>query len=123
ATRLPAAQREPMVQFFRAVADTMIVIVRWVLLAAPLGVFALALGVGLRSGADVVGLLVQYVIVTCAATAGVVIMAIAFAIVWGRVYPGRFLVAVAPVLAVAFSTRSSLASLPLMVERVRDALD
>jgi len=122
ATRLPAAQREPMIGFLRAVADTMIVIVRWVLVAAPVGVFALSLGVGLRSGADVVGLLVQYVVITCAVTAGIVVMAYLFAILWGRVNPARFIGATAPVLAVAFSTRSSLASLPLMVERSRDAL-
>lgn len=123
ATRLPAAQRDPMVAFFRAVADTMIVIVRWVLLAAPLGVFALSLGVGLRSGADVVGLLVQYVAIACIVTAGIVVMAFLFAMIWGRVNPLRFLSAMAPVLAVAFSSRSSLASLPLMVERMRDAMD
>src|SRR5690606_10312256 len=122
ATRLPATQRDPMVGFFRAVADTMIVIVRWVLVAAPVGVFALSLGVGLRSGADVVGLLVHYVIITCVATAGIVVMAYFFAFVWGRVPPARFIGATAPVLAVAISTRSSLASLPLMVERTRDAL-
>ena len=49
-TRLPAVQRDLIVAFFRAVADAMIVIVRWVLIAAPVGVFALSLGVGLRSG-------------------------------------------------------------------------
>jgi proton glutamate symport protein len=123
ATRLPASQREPMVAFFRAVADTMIVIVRWVLFAAPLGVFALSLGVGLRSGADVVGLLVQYVVIACIVTAGIVVMAFLFAVIWGRANPLRFLTAAAPVLAVAFSSRSSLASLPLMVERMRDAMN
>ena len=40
-TRLPEHQRTILVQMFDAVADTMIVIVKWVLLAAPLGVFAL----------------------------------------------------------------------------------
>lgn len=123
ATRLPMTQREPMVGFFRAVADTVIVIVRWVLYAAPLGVFALSLGVGLRSGAEVVGLLVQYVVITSAITASIVIMAFLFALLWGRVNPLRFLNAIAPILAVAFSSRSSIASLPLMVERTRDALD
>jgi Na+/H+-dicarboxylate symporter len=112
-----------MVAFFRAVADTMIVIVRWVLYAAPLGVFALALGLGLTSGADIVGLILQYVAIACVVTLGVAIIAYVFAFVWGRVNPARFISATAPVLAVAFSTRSSLASLPLMVERMRDAMD
>jgi proton glutamate symport protein len=121
-TRLPAEQRNIIVAFFRAVAEAMIVIVRWVLVVAPLGVFALSLGVGLRSGFDVAGLLVQYVSVASGVTFGIVIMAILFAIFWGRANPARFLAASAPVLAVAFSTQSSLASLPLMVERARDAL-
>ena len=55
-------------------------------------------------------------------TALIVPLAFLFAILWGRVSPGRFLNATAPVLAVAISSRSSLASLPLMVERSRDAL-
>ena len=123
ATRLPAAQREPMVGFFRAVAETMIVIVRWVLYAAPIGVFALALGVGLISGAAIVGLIVQYVVIACVVTLGVAVMAYLFAFTWGRVSPARFIAATAPALAVAFSSRSSLATLPLMVERMRDAMD
>jgi Na+/H+-dicarboxylate symporter len=123
ATRLPAAQRDPMVAFFRAIADTMIVIVRWVLYAAPVGVFALALGVGLTSGADIVPLILQYIVIACVVTVGVAVMAYLFAFLWGRVNPARFMAATAPALAVAFSSRSSLATLPLMVERMRDAMD
>jgi Na+/H+-dicarboxylate symporter len=122
ATRLPTPQREPMVNFLRAVADTMIVIVRWVLVAAPLGVFALSLGVGVRSGLGAAGVLLQYLVIACGVTFGVAVMAFLFAAIWGRVGAGRFLNASAPVLAVAFSTQSSLASLPIMVERSRDAL-
>ncbi|HEV7690598.1 MAG TPA: dicarboxylate/amino acid:cation symporter [Hyphomonadaceae bacterium] len=122
ATRLPPGQRDPMVAFFRAVGDTMIIIVRWVLYAAPIGVFALALGVGLISGAAIVGLIVQYVVIACIVTFGVAVMAYLFAFIWGGVSPARFLSATAPALAVAFSSRSSLATLPLMVERMRDAM-
>lgn len=122
ATRLPAGQRLPLVAFFRAVADTMIVIVRWVLVAAPLGVFALSLGVGLRSGLGAAGLLLQYVVIVAGVTAGVVVIAVIAAVIWGRMRPGVYLSGAAPVLAVAVSTQSSLASLPLMVERTRDAM-
>lgn len=122
ATQLPAGQRQPMVAFFRAVADTMIIIVRWVLYVAPIGVFALALGVGLTAGVGIVGLIAQYIVIVSAVTALIVPMAFVFAIVWGRASVGRFTNATTPVLAVAISSRSSLASLPLMVERSRDAL-
>ncbi len=122
ATRLPATQREPMVAFFRSVAETMIVIVRWVLIAAPIGVFALSIGVGLRSGLGAAGILLQYIIIAVTITAGVAVIAFLFALFWGRMGPGKFLNGAAPVLAVAFSTQSSLASLPLMVERSRDEM-
>lgn len=122
ATQLPEAQRQPMVAFFRAVADTMIIIVRWVLYAAPIGVFALALGVGLTAGVGIVGLIAQYIVIVSAVTAAIVPMAFLFAFIWGRAPVGRFTNAVAPVLAVAISSRSSLASLPLMVERSIDAM-
>jgi proton glutamate symport protein len=122
ATQLAAAQRAPMVAFFRAVADTMIIIVRWVLLAAPLGVFALALGVGLTAGVGIVGLILHYIVLVSAVTAAIVPIAFLFAFIWGRANPARFINATAPVLAVAISSRSSLASLPLMVERARDAM-
>jgi Na+/H+-dicarboxylate symporter len=122
ATQLPAAQRAPMVAFFRAVADTMIIIVRWVLLAAPLGVFALALGVGLTAGIGIAGLILHYIVLVSGVTAAIVPIAFLFAFIWGRTNPARFMNATAPVLAVAISSRSSLASLPLMVERSRDAM-
>jgi Na+/H+-dicarboxylate symporter len=111
-----------MVAFFRAVADTMIIIVRWVLLAAPLGVFALALGVGLTAGVGIAGLILHYIVLVSAVTAAIVPIAFLFAFIWGGANPARFINATAPVLAVAISSRSSLASLPLMVERARDAM-
>jgi Na+/H+-dicarboxylate symporter len=122
ATRLPRQRRETLVSLFKAVADTLIILVRWVLLAAPLGVFALSLGVGLDSGVRVFGLLAQYVTIAAGITAVIVLMAIAFAVVWGRTNPVRFLSAMAPVFATAASTQSSLATLPLMVERSVDAM-
>ncbi|MFB2351644.1 cation:dicarboxylate symporter family transporter, partial [Priestia megaterium] len=62
ATRLRHDLRTPLIDFFRAISETMIIIVRWVLVAAPLGVFALALGIGLRTGLDAAGVLTQYVL-------------------------------------------------------------
>ncbi len=121
-TRLPQLQREMLGGFFKAIADAMIVIVKWVLLFAPIGVFALALGVGARAGLGATGVLVQYVVLVAGMTAGVTILATLFAIVWGRAAPGKFLAAAAPVQALAISTQSSLACLPAMVQRCHDVL-
>ena len=116
ATRLEAQLREALVTFFRAIAEAMVVVVRWVLLAGPFGVFALALGVGLRAGFGATETLAHYVLIVSAVTLGVTIVAWLIALVFGRQPIGRFTAAMAPVWAIAASTQSSLASLPAMLD-------
>lgn len=122
-TRLPTDLRTPLVGLFQAIGEAMIVIVHWVLLAAPIGVFALALGVGLRTGFDAAGLIGHYILLVCAAQ---IVITLAFypLTMWaGRIGLGRFAEAAAPVQALAISTQSSLACLPAMVDRARERLD
>ncbi len=116
ATQLEAPLREPLVTFFRAVSEAMIVIVRWVLIAGPFGVAALGLGLGLRAGFGAWDALVHYVLVVSAITLGLTLIAWLIAIVLGRQGIGRFSAAAAPVWAIAASTQSSLASLPAMLD-------
>lgn len=122
ATRLKAETRRPLVALFEATAEVMIVIVHWVLLAAPFGVFALALGVGLHGGFSAAGALGHYIAIVCLSQIGLILLTLAVAVVFGRIGLGRFLSASGPALAVAVSTQSSIASLPVMIERSRDAL-
>lgn len=122
ATRLPDHQRRLIVDVFEAVAQAMIVIVRWVLLAAPIGVFALALVLGLRSGFGSAPALLHYVVLVSAACLMTVIVSYPLAVFWGRTPLVRFARALLPVQAVAFSTQSSLGTLPVMVERAQDFL-
>jgi proton glutamate symport protein len=122
ATRLEAGLREPLVNFFRAVGETMIVIVHWVLLAGPIGVFALSLGVGLRAGFGAAGVLAQYVAIVSLVTIGIIVVAWVLALLVARVPLAKFAQAMTPVTAVAFSTQSSLASLPAMLESTRGVL-
>ena len=121
-TRLSARLRQPLTVFFEAVAETMIVIVHWVLLVAPVGVFALSLGVGLRAGLGAAGVLGHYIAIVVLALIGLILLTYVVAVAFGRVSLARFARAVAPAQVVAFSTQSSLACLPVMVERARDRL-
>jgi Na+/H+-dicarboxylate symporter len=116
-TRLPGRLRQPIAIFFEAVAQAMIVIVQWVLWAAPVGVFALAMGVGLRAGIGAAGVLAHYIAIVSLAIIGLILILYAVATLWGRIGLGRFAQGIAPAQVVAFSTQSSLASLPIMVER------
>jgi len=115
-SRLPTDQSERMLAFFHALANAMLMIIGWVLWIAPLGVFALAFGVGLESGGGAFLALVHYILVISAM--GAFILALAYILAWlaGGISPLRFAKAVVPAQAVAVSTQSSLASLPAMLD-------
>ena len=122
ASRLKDELKKPLLTVFQGVAETMLNVVRWVLAAAPIGVFALSLSVGLRTGVASAATLLQYIVIVSTITASItVIMFIVVAVSRAAKF-GEFLRASGPVLAVAFSTQSSLASLPAMLERTRDNL-
>lgn len=120
-TQLPADKRDRLTGLFEAVTEAMLIIINWVLLLAPIGVTALAFGLGARTGGAALGALAHYVVVVSAV--GVVIFLLAFVVaLLGGHRPGAFARATAPVWAVAISTQSSLASLPAMLraaERLR----
>lgn len=114
--RLPITQREMLVGFFRALANAMLLIIGWVLWAAPLGVFALALGVGAASGGAAFATLGHYILIVVAA--GTVVFVAGYLLAWlaGGISPLRFAPAMIPAQTVALSTQSSLASLPAMLD-------
>jgi Na+/H+-dicarboxylate symporter len=121
-TRIEPARRVRMVEFFQALADTMIVVVHWVLWAAPLGVFALVLAVCARAGSSVLSALGWYIALLCAMYIAVTLLLYPVAVVFGGVRLRRFAAGLLPAQVVAASTQSSLASLPAMVESARDRL-
>jgi proton glutamate symport protein len=121
--RLDTERRRPIIGFFEGVAEAMLVLVRWVLALAPIGVFALAVPLAARMGLAAAGALAGFVILVSAMS--VAFMALVLypaASVIGRVPLGRFARAIAPSQAVAFSSRSSLAALPAMIEAAETRL-
>ena len=114
--KLPEGDQRFLSRFFEALANTMLVIINWVLWLAPVGVFALAFVVGARSGFSALGGLVHYVLIASALGVIVWIAAYPLALFGGRVSLGRFARAALPAQAVAISTQSSLASLPAMLK-------
>ena len=114
-TRLPEEQRRLLIGFFQAITDAMLVIIGWVLKLAPIGVFALAYGVGVKTGAAAFGALLHYIVTVSAIGFIVLLAAYPFAWLFARVGPARFARAMLPAQAVAISTQSSLASLPAML--------
>lgn len=115
-TRIEKPRRDLVVDFFQAIADAMIVIVRWVLWAAPVGVFALVLAVCAQSGLSMVSALGVYILLQCVLYLSVTLMMLPVAIFWGGERIRSFAAAILPAQVVAASTQSSLASLPAMLE-------
>jgi proton glutamate symport protein len=114
-TRLESDRRKLLLDFFQGVADALIVVIGWVLVLAPIGVFCLAFGLGMETGAAAFGALLHYIIIV--STLGIIVLLSAYPIaaIAARVPIGRFARAVLPSQVVALSTSSSLASLPTML--------
>lgn len=114
-TRLPEAPRRTLTDFFAAVVEAMLIVINWVLWIAPVGVFALAFVVGGRAGVGAFGALLHYILIV--SSVGVVIWLAGFvlAALGGGKSIAQVVRAAAPAQAVAFSTQSSLASLPSML--------
>lgn len=116
ATGLDEGRRDILFKFFDAVQATMMRIVHWVLLLGPFGVFFLAFVVGAKTGFGAVGVLGHYIIVVSIMCLLAGVIGLIVALVGGRVPPGQLAGALIPVGAMAISTQSSLASLPVMLE-------
>ncbi|MCL9983567.1 MAG: dicarboxylate/amino acid:cation symporter [Erythrobacter sp.] len=115
-TRLPDDQSERLLGFFHALGNVMLLIIGWVLAIAPVGVFALAYGVGVQSGGGAFAALGHYVLTVTLMGTFVFVLAYAIAATMGRTGLLSFTKAVLPAQAVALSTQSSLASLPAMLD-------
>ncbi|GAA0737204.1 dicarboxylate/amino acid:cation symporter [Sphingomonas japonica] len=114
-TRLPDAPRQLLTGFFQAIADTMLIVIGWVLWLAPIGVAALAYVVGARAGTAAFGALVHYVLILVSVGVVMTLLAYPAAMFGARMPLARFARAAGPSQAVAISTQSSLASLPAML--------
>jgi Na+/H+-dicarboxylate symporter len=117
ARRLPDELRVPLERGARAVRDTMFVLVEWLVRIAPLALFALGYRFATRSGLEVGGVLLAFV-----GFAGLVLLLSILLL-----YPvatlagaplGRFARAAFPAQAAAAASRSSIATVPLLL---RDA--
>ncbi len=114
--RGPVAARATLVAFFQALGDTMLVLVRWIILLAPIGVFALVLPLAARAGAAFVGALGFYIVAYSVACLTVTALLYPVVALLAQMPLRQFSRAVLPAQLVALSTSSSLVALPALVE-------
>lgn len=118
-TRITADGRRAVVNFFDAIAEALLVVIAWVLAVAPIGVFALAFTVGAAAGGAAFAGLGHYVVIISVIGILVTIAAYPLVAIAGDVRMGAFTRGLIAPQAVAISTRSSLASLPAMLDASR----
>ena len=118
-SRIAPGRRASMVDFFAALTDAFLVIIGWILLLAPIGVLALAFGLGAAAGGAAFAALVHYIVLVSAVGLVITIAAYPVAVIGGRIPLARFSRALLPPEGIAISTRSSLACLPAMLTSAR----
>jgi Na+/H+-dicarboxylate symporter len=121
-TRVEARRRTQAVELVQTLADVMIQIVRWVLWAAPLGVFALAFAVCVKAGVGVLSALGWYILAMCTLYLAVTLGLYFVAVLAGGQRLRQFAAGILPAQVIAMSTQSSLATLPSMVETSQNRL-
>ena len=121
-TRLPQERQLVLTNVFQSLADAMMQLVRWILVATPVGVFALTYVLALKTGSSTGGILGAYIVIVSLIMLLFTVLLYPVSSLGGRTRLIDFARAVAPAQLVAVSTRSSIASLPAMVEAGRDRL-
>jgi Na+/H+-dicarboxylate symporter len=100
----------------------MLVCVRWILAFTPLGVFVFTYRFALGAGSQAAGVLGAWVVLVSGLLLLCAVLLYPVTALFGRTTLRAFARGVAPAQIVAVSTRSSIASLPALVEGARDRL-
>lgn len=114
--RISVSGRDQILRVAQGVYEASLTLVHWVLALAPLGVFALTVGLATRLGLAAAGAVVYYVVVVCAMMIAFMILLYLAAWLIGRQPLATFARACAPAQAVAVSARSGLVTLPALLE-------
>lgn len=119
--RLPAPSAEFQRQFWQSAYELMMALTAFIIRFAPLGVFALLMPIVAETGLDAARPLAWFMLTVFAALAfhSVVTLSVLLVVLGAR-NPLRHLKDVSPALLTAFSTASSVATLPLTIEVVEE---
>ncbi|MCP1727078.1 Na+/H+-dicarboxylate symporter [Natronospira proteinivora] len=119
-TRAKKENADTLYRFWDGVFDVMMRITYLVMLFAPIGVFGLVAKVAAETGVDAAGPLAIFALTVVAALAAhvFIVMPIIIRVITGH-NPYRLYMAMGPALLTAFSTASSMATLPITMDCVR----
>jgi len=114
--RTGEATRLPLVALARALRDAMLLVVRWVVFVAPIGVFGLVLPIAAHLGGSVVGAIGVYIAAYSLGCLAIILLVYLIVALFGGVSIGQFARAALPAQLIGFSSSSSIAALPVLIE-------
>jgi Na+/H+-dicarboxylate symporter len=114
--RITPERRDHVLRIFDGVGEAMLEVVRWLIALAPIGVFTLVAPTAARLGASLVGAIGYYVVAYVALLIVLALVVSVIGALGGGVGLLRYFRAALPAQAVAFSSSSSLASLPALID-------
>ncbi len=121
-TRIPYGEMQTVQQFFKAANDAMIIITGWIMLLAPIGVYALILPVVYKTGGELFLSLGKYFFTVLLALLLHALVVLPCVLRWiAKVDPWAHLRAMRESLMLAFSTASSSGTLPVTLRCIEQA--
>jgi Na+/H+-dicarboxylate symporter len=114
--RVPSDNAGAVLNLLDGIKNAALAVVSWILAAAPVGVFALALGLGVRLGASAAGAIGYFLLVICGLHVLVGLALYPVVALLTNVSMRRLAFAAAPAQIVALSTRTSPAALPALYQ-------
>lgn len=123
-TMIPRERAQPVINLLEGIGDAIITIINWAMKLAPYGVFGLIFVITSQFGWSILGQLGMYVVVVLVglalhATIGITSLVKFF----GKMNPVAFWRSIGAPIITAFSTSSSMATLPTSIATAEDQLD
>ncbi len=110
--KIKTKERAAIVSFFTAIKDSMFVLIDWIMMLAPVGIFALVFPLAATLGVSAISVLGSFIVIVSSLIVVFTLALYPLAAYIGRIPLRDFTRALAPAQIVGFSTRSSLAALP-----------
>ncbi len=113
--KIDSEKRAYFVGFFDALKQALFVLIEWIMVVAPIGIFALVFPLAATLGLSAITLLGSFILIASLLIVVMTILLYPLATMVGRIPLKLFVRTLIPVQIIGFGTRSSLASLPATI--------
>jgi len=118
--QLPETRRQAVLEVVEGCNEALLVVIRWTLRVAPLGIAGMGAALAVKLGKAAVGAFAFYIVFFSAVIVSITVVWYLLLIPRGGIW--NWMRAIVPAQALAFSSLSSLGTLPLMIDIARDRL-